>query len=50
LLRHAQRLLARLLDGHEAVTKAECARRITSTDPMSRRASSPRGNMDKARS
>jgi predicted deacetylase len=33
LLRHAQHLLARLLDGHEAVTKAECARRLTSMDP-----------------
>jgi predicted deacetylase len=50
LLRHAQHLLARLLDGHEAVTKAECARRLTSTDPMSRRASSPMDNMGKARS
>jgi predicted deacetylase len=50
LLRHAQRLLARLLDGHEAVTKAECAHRLTSTDPMSRRGSSPMDNMDKVRS
>jgi predicted deacetylase len=41
LVRHAQHLLERLLDGHEAVTKAECARRLTSTDPSSRRASNP---------
>jgi predicted deacetylase len=41
LVRHAQHLLERLLSGHEAVTKAECAQRLTSTDPSSRRPSTP---------
>jgi predicted deacetylase len=41
LVRHAQHLLERLLAGHEAVTKADCAQRLTSTDPSNRRASSP---------
>jgi predicted deacetylase len=50
LLRHAQHLLERLLEGREAVTKVECARRLTSTDPTRRRASSPMDSMDKARS
>jgi predicted deacetylase len=50
LLRHAQHLLARLMEVREAVTKAECARRLTSTDPTRRRASSPMESMDKARS
>jgi predicted deacetylase len=43
LLRHAQRLIERLLATRVAVTKAECARRLT-TAPTSRRASSPDRN------
>jgi predicted deacetylase len=39
LLRHAQRLLERLLDQRLALTKAACARRLTSTDPRNLRAS-----------
>jgi predicted deacetylase len=35
LLRHAQRLLERLLKDHEAVTKEACARALTSTVPRS---------------
>lgn len=35
LLRHAQRLLERLLASHVAVTKAECARRLTRPVPTS---------------
>jgi uncharacterized protein len=43
LLRHAQRVLERLLATRLAVTKAECARRLTSTVPRSRLpASDPR--------
>jgi len=41
LLRHAQRLLAGLLEQREPVTKAECARRLTSMVPTRHRASSP---------
>jgi predicted deacetylase len=49
LIRHIQRVLERLLERREAVTKAECARRlicnvtrgVTSTDPTSRPASNP---------
>ena len=45
LVRHIQRVLERLLEQREAVTKAEFARRVadrlTSTDPTSRPANSP---------
>ena len=45
LVRHIQRVLERLLESREAVTKAECARRVTdrftNTDPTSRPANSP---------
>jgi predicted deacetylase len=53
LLRHAQRLLARLLERHEAVTKLDCARRLTSTDPSTRANSpdpSPAHTVDSSRS
>jgi predicted deacetylase len=45
LIRHIQQVLERLLERREAITKAECARRlirgVTSTDPTSRPASNP---------
>ena len=46
LIRHIQQVLERLLERREAVTKAECARRlvtpsVTNTDPTSRPASIP---------
>jgi predicted deacetylase len=42
LVRHTQQVLERLLEQRTAVTKAECARRLTSTAPNSRpHASSP---------
>ena len=42
LVRHTQRVLERLLEQRTAVTKAECARRLTSTAPNGRHhASSP---------
>jgi hypothetical protein len=53
LVLHAQRLLARLLERHEAVTKLDCARRLTSTDPSSRASSpdpSPERTADSSRS
>jgi hypothetical protein len=45
LIRHIQQVLERLLERREAITKAECARRlarsVTSMDPTSRPASDP---------